>query len=637
MAAQIRADIVRHVSNNWKMLKCYTMDRAGVPYDSKRLYIADMSLPHIYGTTCEIMAAGEIFPYEFQLFQNGIVVGRFGEALEGVKKIRFNGNFNEGHFDVLIPMVEVTYTTTVNAELENIVIEPEAESALENDKVFTTESQVDVGSDISQENADVPYGKRKRRKRFTHNLRKRQVKLAVRNYNEKHPESHRAAVSKYTKAHPEIHRAAVHEYTKQHPEIHRAAVHKYTKQHSEINRAAVRKYGKKHPEINRAAVSKSAKNNPQVNEQAVGNYNKKAWKDKLMSGCNYDPNTDYRNDKSVELGPRKTCEFCNAYKWQEDPNGMCCSSGKVQLPVIEPYPEPLKSLLTRHHPMSEHFLSSVRQYNGCFQMTSFGAKEIKEGNYMPPFKVQGQVYHRIGSLLPDPQQNPAFLQIYFVCDDDRECDLRCGIFNGLKPELVFQLQKMLHKINKYIIDFKAAIDSVPVGQTDFKVIISANKMPIGEHPGRFNVPVSKEVAVLIVGQHFEKRDIVIHGRDNRLLRISETHHAYDALQYPLIFCRGEDAYQINIPQCDPKTKQYLKKTVSAADFYSYRLMERNDEENYIILFRSLLNQFLVDTYAKIETERLNYVRNNQKKLRSEEYVHLKDDIARTDGRTSELG
>ncbi|GBN43661.1 hypothetical protein AVEN_262639-1 [Araneus ventricosus] len=82
------------------------------------------------------------------------------------------------------------------------------------------------------------------------------------------------------------------------------------------------------------------------------------------------------------------------------------------------------------------------------------------------------------------------------------------------------------------------------------------------HRGRFNVPSVTEVTVVIVVQVFERRDIVLNSRDNRLVRISETHRAYGALQYPFMFCRGEDGYSIDIPQKDPKTKEALKKTVS---------------------------------------------------------------------------
>ncbi|GFU82915.1 ATP-dependent DNA helicase [Trichonephila clavipes] len=186
---------------------------------------------------------------------------------------------------------------------------------------------------------------------------------------------------------------------------------------------------------------------------------------------------------------------------------MCCSGGKVQLPTLEPYPEPLHSLLTHQDPLSEHILSTIHKHNGCFQMASFGAKEIKVGNFMPTFKVQGQVYHRIGSLM-------------------------------------------------------AAIDSLPKDQKEFKVVINAERKPFGEHKGRFTVPQTKEVTVVIVGQEFEKRDIVLSCRSGTLMRINETHRTYDALQYPLMFFRGEDGYQINAPKSHETTQIPLSKMVT---------------------------------------------------------------------------
>lgn len=48
-------------------------------------------------------------------------------------------------------------------------------------------------------------------------------------------------------------------------------------------------------------------------------------------------------------------------------------------------------------------------------------------------------------------------------------------------------------------------------------------------------------------------------------------------------------------------------------------MLRDGEENYLVYFCALFSQYLVDVYAKIETERLNFIRKNQSKLRSEYY------------------
>jgi hypothetical protein len=112
-------------------------------------------------------------------------------------------------------------------------------------------------------------------------------------------------------------------------------------------------------------------------------------------------------------------------------------------------------------------------------------------------------------------------------------------------------------------------------------------------------------------KNLKKYIIVIKGR--ALQRISETHRAYDTLQYPLVFCDGEDGYSFSIPQCDPVTKSPLQKTVSAASYYCFRLMVFSEEVNYLLHFRGLLNQFMVDMYSKTETDRLNLNRNNQKK------------------------
>ncbi|UYV66363.1 hypothetical protein LAZ67_4001469, partial [Cordylochernes scorpioides] len=69
------------------------------------------------------------------------------------------------------------------------------------------------------------------------------------------------------------------------------------------------------------------------------------------------------------------------------------------------------------------------------------------------------------------------------------------------------------------------------------------------------------------------------------------------------------------------------KKVSCMDFYAYRIMIRAQESNHILKCRQLFQQFIVDMYAKVESERLNYIRFNQSKLRADQYIHLRDAIA----------
>ncbi|UYV65707.1 hypothetical protein LAZ67_3005188 [Cordylochernes scorpioides] len=157
-----------------------------------------------------------------------------------------------------------------------------------------------------------------------------------------------------------------------------------------------------------------------------------------------------------------------------------------------------------------------------------------------------------------------------------------------------------------------------------------------EHERRYNAPMTNEVALLMVGQEFGPRDIVLHCRNNLTQRISEIHQAYDPLQYPLIFCPGEVGYSVSLPQVNPSTREIMQKTVSCMNFYAYRMMARAGEFNLLLRYGMLTNQFWVDMYAKVETERLSFIRRNQKKLRTENYIHLQDAL-RADENLANIG
>ncbi|GFS35842.1 uncharacterized protein NPIL_49071 [Nephila pilipes] len=111
-------------------------------------------------------------------------------------------------------------------------------------------------------------------------------------------------------------------------------------------------------------------------------------------------------------------------------------------------------------------------------MTSFGADVITT-HFMPTFKVKGQIYHKVGSLLPFPNGQHKFLQMYFIGDDKDELDARCGISTGIKRCIVSQLQELLHERNYLVRLFKTAIDMMP--SDTHKIVIQADRTPAGEH------------------------------------------------------------------------------------------------------------------------------------------------------------
>ncbi|KIH55919.1 hypothetical protein ANCDUO_13913 [Ancylostoma duodenale] len=314
------------------------------------------------------------------------------------------------------------------------------------------------------------------------------------------------------------------------------------------------------------------------------------------------------------------CPHCQARKFRGEPAGMCCSGGKVKLPPLNPPPEPLHSNMSGTTAESKHFLQNIRKYNSCFQMTSFGTTAtVQEPGFMPTFKVRGQIYHRVGSLLPLPNENPRFLQIYFTSDEEQQVDQRCENIGGTRRNIVLDLQRMFHQHNLVKL-FKTALERMPTDE--YKIVIRADKRPAGEHERRFNAPTVNEVAVVM-------------KRNDSLQRISETHRSYDALQYPVIFWEGEDGYHFNLKQTDPRTGSLTSKKISAKDFYASRIMIRDASSDHLLKCRQLFHQFIVDMYAKIESERILYVRLNQRKLRVDDYIHLRDAVA-NDGNSTDV-
>jgi hypothetical protein len=337
----------------------------------------------------------------------------------------------------------------------------------------------------------------------------------------------------------------------------------------------------------------------------------------------YDPSYDYGLYPKVTIGKMdKVCEFCRAKKFRTEPPGMCCSNGKVKLDTLNPPPEPLLSYMSGRTSESKHFLQNIRRYNSCFQMTSFGttATVEQDGGFMPTFKVKGQIYHKVGALLPFPNESPQFLQIYFVGDEQVEANQRCDAIADTRRDIVFSLQRLLHQHNALVKEFISALERMPTDE--YKIVIRADRTPTGEHERCFNAPTIGEVAIVIVGEEFDKRDIIIQRRSKALQRIAETHRSYDALQYPIIFWEEEDGYHFNLRQTNATTGMLTNKKVSDMDFYAHRIMIREGSSKHILMCRQLFHQFIVDMYAKVESERLLYIRLNQQKLRVEDYIHL---------------
>jgi hypothetical protein len=81
---------------------------------------------------------------------------------------------------------------------------------------------------------------------------------------------------------------------------------------------------------------------------------------------------------------------------------LCYAQGKVTLPPLAPPPKPLKRLLVGNEANAKDFRQCIHSYNSALAFTSVGANldtsVAQPGNYT--YHLHGELYHRMGSLLP---------------------------------------------------------------------------------------------------------------------------------------------------------------------------------------------------------------------------------------------
>ena len=254
------------------------------------------------------------------------------------------------------------------------------------------------------------------------------------------------------------------------------------------------------------------------------------------------------------------------------------------------------------------------------------------------------MYYSIGSLLPAHQPAAVlhFAQLY-IYDTQHEIQNRLHIIPSLDATILASLQQMLDEVNPYVTTFRQVrhiLEQTPPPST-LSMVIKADRV---KDPRRYNIPTADEVAAIMVGDGQQPepshRDIIISLHDSHQKRVSELHRSYIPLHYVLLFPRGDDGWHPWIPvhgapliaeedahdseeddqpQDDDCRHTAKRKHITIMQFYAYRLQVRIGEGRGLHLAGRLFQQYIVDAYAVMEQNRLNYIKANQKKIRAELY------------------
>jgi hypothetical protein len=361
--------------------------------------------------------------------------------------------------------------------------------------------------------------------------------------------------------------------------------------------------------------------------------------------------------------PEFICKYCNAMFWYNERNkkgtyknkeptySNCCKNGIIKIPKYKEPPTFLQNLLqNKDHPVSKHFFEKIRQYNSMFSFTSMGAnivREINKGDGPYVFKINGQIHHRIGSLIPSDDNEPQYAELY-IFDTQNEIRNRIKALHKqepseveIDPQIVKQLKDMLDENNPLVKTFRYARDMLDKYK-DIELsirIVGANK---GD-PVQYEMPHTDELALLIVGDFtLEKcqRDIIVSTKQKELHRITIFHPAYMALQYPLLFPYGERGFQLGIPYYEKGKEQTTKtkrKTVTMHEYYKYRMHYRPGQPNPFLSYGRLSKQAIVDARAMEDEDRLMYISRNQDKLRVEYLQGIFDAVEKGINDGSQIG
>nr|TKW28645.1 hypothetical protein SEVIR_3G337500v2 [Setaria viridis] len=245
------------------------------------------------------------------------------------------------------------------------------------------------------------------------------------------------------------------------------------------------------------------------------------------------------------LKPEASCEHCNAKKFESEPPGFCCRSGKIHLSTPETPPK-LVRLWSSSDADVRHFRANIRYFNGHFSFTSMYCKldhvTTDVRNYgIYTFRAHGQIYHNIRLFGKEDGHELGHLKLYFS-DNDPPLKHRlhkCHEKSTLEDRKVIQrLNDILHGINPYSENLRS------MGQVDnLEDYHVESNLDQRLDQRTYNMPLTSEVAaVWIEGSERQGQfdnSVVLQGKDRSIHGIRSYHGCYDALSYPLFFPRSE--------------------------------------------------------------------------------------------------
>lgn len=319
---------------------------------------------------------------------------------------------------------------------------------------------------------------------------------------------------------------------------------------------------------------------------------------------------------------------------------QCCHKGKFIWNPHTNYPNFLKELLSNPNDVHyKNFRDNIRSYNSAMSFASMGAQiDIPRGSGPYVFKVHGAIYHFTSHLHPENNQTRQFAQLYVIDSNDANQERINNVANShLSESVLHRLDTFLRLHNPYAKAYKMLAE-VENEESDRAVIENREVVNVSMvfrrdrnlDPRRFNAPTVDEVAMIFQtadGEPPFERDFRVYPRNPNqpLLPLNVLSPNWEPMTYAIFYPYGEAGWQPNLPIVE-ESRTGKRKNVSMLQWKVAHIFEKEDTFNPLLHGGKLFQQWAVDSYLAVEANNLNFIRNQQNKLRVELYRGLADHL-----------
>lgn len=237
----------------------------------------------------------------------------------------------------------------------------------------------------------------------------------------------------------------------------------------------------------------------------------------------------------------------------------------------------------------------------------------------------------VGSLSTPLNDPPSYAGL-FLLDSNVALDI-CMTHpenKNCSVEIMQELQAMLNSVNPYAQLFTSMKDISAISVNNLSLKFTTDNT---FDRRRYNRLSTEEISAVFVsndGAPSGKYDFIIYAKGTNILhRISYLNPHCNPMCYPLLFPCGDAGWKPGLPHVNIYSTT-VRNVMTQLQYYCYRIAMR-DEFSIIHASGKLFQQFVVDSYIKVEGSRIAYIKSHQKELRAKNYKGLID-FLRSDAR-----